>query len=57
LMFNADDAAALDRMLDRFMQHVRKVHVEDGVPEGAPKWRPRRRRRPSPEGPEASVTP
>lgn len=40
LTFNAQDADALDRMLDRFMRHVRKVHTEDEPP----RWKPRRRR-------------
>jgi hypothetical protein len=46
LTFDAEDADALDRMLDRFMHHVRKMHTEEGEGEGATKWKPRRRRRP-----------
>ena len=49
LMFNAEDPAAVDRMLDRFMHHVRKTHVEQETTAGAPRWKPRRRRRPQPE--------
>ncbi len=57
LTFDAEDTAALDRMLDRFMHHVRKVHAEEGDGEGgAPKWKPRRRRRPRPAEPDPDVT-
>ncbi len=43
LMFTAEDATALDRMLNRFVHHVRKMHAE-GETE-TPQWKPRRRRR------------
>ncbi len=56
LTFDAGDADALDRMLDRFMHHVRKVHAEDGASEGGGlKWRPRRRRRRQPAEPDPTA--
>jgi predicted small metal-binding protein len=56
-MFDAADADALDRMLDRFVQHVRKVHAEEEASEaGASKWRPRRRRRSQPAEPDLPAT-
>ncbi|HVP44354.1 MAG TPA: hypothetical protein VMS96_13045 [Terriglobales bacterium] len=44
MVFIAEDATALDRMLSRFMQHVRKKHLEDREGGGTPRWKPRRRR-------------
>lgn len=56
LMFNAKDADALNRMLDRFMHHVRKMHAEDSATEtGAPRFKAHRRRRPRAEEPEVRV--
>ena len=58
LMFDAADADALDRMLNRFVHHVRKVHAEEGASEdGAARWKPRRRRRTRPEERDLSITP
>ena len=54
LVFIAEDTVAVNRMLDRFVHHVRKVHAE--YPEGATRWKPRRRRRASPEEPELPVS-
>ena len=55
LMFTAEDSAALDQMLSRFMHHVRKVHVEDRTGEGAAKWKPRRRRRRNADEPDITA--
>lgn len=52
LVFIADDAAEVNRMLNRFVHHVRKSHQADLQSTGAPKWKPRRRRRSTPEEPE-----
>lgn len=54
LVFTADDAAEVDRMLRRFMHHVRKSHDR---PEGgsAPRWKPRRQRRSNPQEPDTST--
>ncbi len=54
LVFTAEDATALDRMLSRFMHHVRKMHLEESAAEGAAKWKARRRRRSQPEDPDTS---
>ncbi len=57
LTFDAKDADALDRILDRFMQHVRKVHAEEGAGESkGTKWKPRRRRRSPAVEPDLPVT-
>lgn len=50
LMFDAENTDALDRMLDRFMHHVRKVHApEKSSDSQAGGWKLHRRRRPQAE--------
>lgn len=57
LVFIAEEAGEVNRMLNRFVHHVRKSHQGISPSTGARTWKPRRRRRSAPEEPEPRPSP